>query len=232
MDRALIVLLGAVVAAVGVIGVAAIWLTVTTDDGDPIVLEPGVTEGVSFPAIDHDPAGAAALVTAWQRWRTASFVSVGTWTRTIDARPDEPLTGDVYVAQAPPRRLVVRLGSVVERHGDEVSACSVSDQVVIAPPCVAGEGLAYDALVEYELGLVERYVTGPSRLYDVARSSVDCFRAELVVPASASPWGRWAEYCFDEQTGALRSARVRRRSATDVELVGSIRAEVRDDDFG
>ena len=111
MDRALIVLLGAVVAAVGVIGVAAIWLTVTTDDGDPIVLEPGVTEGVSFPAIDHDPAGAAALVTAWQRWRTASFVSVGTWTRTIDARPDEPLTGDVYVAQAPPRRLVVRLGA-------------------------------------------------------------------------------------------------------------------------
>ena len=49
-------------------------------------------EGVSFPAIDHDPAAAADLVEVWERWRNASFVSIGTWTRTIDGITD-PLTG-------------------------------------------------------------------------------------------------------------------------------------------
>ena len=94
---------------------------------------------------------------------------------------------------------------------------------MIAPPCVAGEGLAYDALVEY--GRSGRALRDwPEPLYDVARSSVDCFRAELVVPAAR----RGAAGPSTASTSDRRAAvpRVRRRSATDVELVGSIRAEV------
>lgn len=235
MDRALVAIVGAVGAAVVVLGVAAVWLTVT-DDEPPVTTDPGseptVIEGVSFPALDHDPTAADALVEAWERWRMATFVSRGTWTRTIDDRPDEPLTGDVYVAQSPPRRLVVRLGSVVERQEDEVAACSPSVQDVTPPVCVAGAGLEYEGLVERELGLVRRYVSGSTRIYDVDRSPTGCFRAELVASALASPWGRWAEYCFDPETGALRSARVRRPSAIDVEVATMIRGDVSDDDFG
>ena len=236
MDRALVAILGAVGAAVVVLGVAAVWLTAPADapaaTGEDPGSEPPVIEGISFPAIDHEPTEADALVEAWERWRMATFVSRGTWTRTLDARPDEPLTGEVYVAQSPPRRLVVRLGSVVERHGDEVAACSPSAEAVTPPVCVAGEGLEYEGLVERELGLVRRYVSGSTRIYDVDRSPAGCFRAELVASALASPWGRWAEYCFDPETDALRSARVRRPSAIDVEVATVIRGEVSDDDFG
>jgi len=233
MDRALVAILGAVGAAVVVLAVGAIWLTADRGRSDvDLVPEPTVIAGVSFPAIDHDPAAADDLVAAWERWRTATFVSIGTWTRTLDDRPDEPLTGDVYVAQDPPRRLVTRLGAVVERQGDEVSACSPTEEDVISPACLAGAGIGYEELVIRELGLVRQYVSGDTRIYDIDRSDGGCFRAELIGAALSSPWGRWAEYCFDADTGALQSARVRRVSAIDTESAIQIRPDVTDEDFG
>lgn len=76
-------------------------------------VELNVIEGVSFPSIDHDPVAATELVAVWERWRRASFVISGTWTRTVDGITG-PLIGDVYTAQDPPRRLVIRLGAVAE----------------------------------------------------------------------------------------------------------------------
>ena len=71
---------------------------------------------------------------------------------------------------------------------------------------------------------------GSNRLYDVATDGV-CYQAELIGPALASPWGRWAEFCFDEESGALRLARIRRPSAIDVESINTIRTEVSRADF-
>ena len=232
MDRALVAILAFVGAAVVVLGAAAVWLTVTDDDDPPVADlddEPDVIEGVSFPPIDHDDDAAAGLLEAWERWRTATFVSIGTWTRTVDGVA-EPLTGDVYTAQAPPRRLVVRLGAVVERFDGMTAACSPVEEDVIAPPCLAGPGLGYDELVERELALVAEYVGGSNRLYDVASDGA-CFQAELIGAALASPWGRWAEFCFEE-SGALQSARIRRPSAIDIESIHTIRTDVTDADFG
>lgn len=232
MDRALIAILAFVGAAVVVLAAAAVWLTVTGDDDpalDVSVAESDVVEGVSFPPIDHDPTAADALLAAWERWRTATFVSIGTWTRTVDGVV-EPLVGDVYTAQDPPRRLVVRLGAVVERFDGRTAACSPVEEDVVAPPCTAGEGLGYDEVVARELALVAQYVGGPTRLYDVGTDGA-CFQAELIGAALASPWGRWAEFCFDD-SGALQSARIRRPSAIDVESITTIRTDVTDADFG
>lgn len=203
MDRALVVFLAVVVGAVLTLGVVA---AVRTFDGDD-----SASIETSFPPVEHDGDAAVDLIEAWSRWRTSSFVASGTWTRTLDG-VDAPLTGEVYLAQDPPRRYVVRLGSVVARTTDQE---------------------AFENEVVTELALVGGYVTGDGRLYDVAEGDEPgCWRAELVVPALASPWGRWAEYCFDDETGALTKARVRRQSAIDIEINTDVRAEVSDADFG
>ncbi|MEM9203075.1 MAG: hypothetical protein AAGC53_15560 [Actinomycetota bacterium] len=210
MDRALTAILGLVVAAVAVLLGLAVVLTVMVDDVDDIDAARVPIE-TGFASVEHDPDAARDLLDAWTRWRTGTFVATGTWTRTLDERPDDPLVGDVFVAQDPPQRLVVRLGSVVTAIDD----AERFERVLVA-----------------ELSLIGGYVLGPERLYDVSSGdSAGCYRAELVVPALASPWGRWAEYCFDGESGALLSATVRRQSALDVEQTRAIRAEVSPDDF-
>ena len=223
MERGLVVVLGLVVGVVLVLGAFAVF---AGDDN------PGPAPATSFPAIDHEAVAADGLLAAWQRWRTATFVSAGTWSRTVDGVA-EPLTGPVYTAQRPPRRLVVRLGSTVEEIDQTVATCDSSDDELVAPACLAGDsGLSFDERVAAELVLVSGYVTSDARLYDVGRGEPGCFRVELVVPVLAAPWGRWAEFCFDPASGALASARVRRPSAVDLEIIDVIRTEVDDADFG
>lgn len=209
MDRVLTVILGFVVAAMVLLLSVALVLTVRSDRSDvfEVTLTPTETE---FPTVDHDPDAAADLVDAWATWRTGTFAVAGTWTRTVDGREDDPLTGDVYLAQDPPRRFVVRLGAQI---------VDIADQE------------RFDSLLVAEIGLVGGYVLGDDRLYDVARVDDSCFHAELVAPRLASPWGRWAEYCFDTESGAMVSARVRRQSAIDVETNTVLTTDVTDADF-
>ncbi len=224
MERGLFAVLGLVVGVVVALGVFALFILDAADSGDP--------PETSFPAIDHDEVSADGLVAAWTRWRTATFVSEGIWTRTIDG-VDEPLTGPVYTAQRPPRRLVVRLGSTVEEIDRTVATCDASDDDVIVPGCTAGDsGISFDDRVAAELLLVGGYVDGDRRLYDVDRGEPGCYRVELIAPILAAPWGRWAEFCFDPASGALASARVLRPSAIDLEVINIIRTEVTDADFG
>ncbi len=223
MERGLLALLGLIVGVllVGSVVVVADWV----NDPDQEAPES------SFPGIEHDPLAAEGLVAAWERWRNATFVSEGTWTRTLDG-VEEPLTGPVYIAQDPPRRLVVRLGSTVEEIDGTVASCDISDDDMIISPCLAGDsGQTFAERVEDELGAVKGYFDAP-RLYSAARGEPGCYQVELVSAMLAAPWGRWAEFCFDPASGVLSSARVRRPTAIDVESVTFIRTEVSDSDFG
>jgi hypothetical protein len=180
--------------------------------------------------VTHDLQAAEDLVVAWNRWRTATFVSVGTWTRTLDGNA-EPLTGDAFTAQEPPRRVVVRLGAVIESIDGSVVTCDNPEEPVIVPGCSEVDGvLSYDDRLRAEMSLVLNYVIGEERIYDVA--AVDgCFSVELIPAALRSPWGRAGQFCFDEASGALQSSRVRRQSAVDEEIVLAIRTDVTDADF-
>ena len=90
MVRALTLLLAAVLSVVVVVGVAAVVLTLgADDDGGGVVFEE--LEPSTFPPVEHDLDAAVALREAWTRWRTATFVSSGVWTRIDDARPDAPI---------------------------------------------------------------------------------------------------------------------------------------------
>lgn len=202
------VILGFVVSGIVLLLGVALVLTLRAAGDEPFEVEFTPLE-TDFPAVEHDPTAAADLIDAWAAWRTGTFVTAGSWTRTVDGRSD-PLVGEVYLAQDPPRRQVIRLGAVV-------SAIDDPDR--------------FENLVVSELGLVGGYVIGPDRLYDVSRVSDACFHAELVAPSLASPWGRWAEYCFDLESGALISARVRRQTAIDVETTVVVTTEPSDADF-
>lgn len=216
---------GLVIGVVAVLAIAAIvWQGPVGDRGESTPVD------VTFPAVDHDRAAAEDLVVAWNRWRTATYASTGTWRRVLDGA-DAPLEGDIYTAQQPPRRLVVRLGAVIEEIDGEVTTCDSADAEVIVPECTRSTGsLTYDERLRAEMSLVLAYVIGDDRIYDVAAEG-DCFRVELVEAALRSPWGRAAEFCFDAESGALASSRVRRRSAIDEEFTTSIRTEVTDADF-
>ena len=208
MDRALTVILGLVAGGVVVLLIAAFVLTTSSsDDGSfEVTFTPVDTE---FPSVEHDPDAALALIDAWTSRRTGTYVATGTWTRTVDGRTD-PLVGEIYVAQDPPRRYALRLGAELVDINDPER---------------------FQTLLVDELALVGGYVTGDTRLYAVGHAAPGCFHVELVVAALASPWGRWAEYCFDDATGALVSARVRRQSAVDVERIDQLRGDVTEADF-
>ena len=224
--RALILVAAGVVA--GLVAVLALAALLADDGEEPA--GPTAAVELSFPAVDHDEAAAEALVVAWNRWRQATFVSIGTWTRTLDGAA-EPLSGDSYLAQDPPRRVVVRLGAVIESIDGAVVICDDPTEPVIVPGCTEVQsGATYDDRLQTEMSLVLNYVRGEQRIYHVAEVD-DCFQVELIEPALRSPWGRAAEFCFDEDSGALRSSRVRRQSAIDEEVVSVIRTEVTGADF-
>jgi len=231
MSRTVRVLVGVVLGFVAVVLID--WLVLGDDSSPGPVVSEGRPVESSFPAIDHDPAAASDLLESWQAWREGTFIVDGTWTRTLDSG-GPPLSGTVHIVQSPPNRVVERLGSIVELFDGSIAACEAgpADEVPL-PECVAGEsGLSYQQRVDSELGLVRSYVDGDGRIYDVGRGLIPgCYRAELEVATLGSPWGRWAEFCFDSETGALLSSRIRRQSAVDVEVDVVTSAVVTEADF-
>lgn len=179
---------------------------------------------------DQEPSAAAAeaFLDAWGRSRTATYVSEGTYTRTVEGRPG--LRGAIRTAQRPPDRLEVVPGSATGRIGGRQVAC-VHDGGRMA--CREGEAVGpYDAGVAEEVAILRQQVVGPARLYDVTDHGAGCFRLGLVRPYPAPPYGRSATFCFDGPTGALRRSRVDRGRAVDLLEVTDIRVEVADRDLG
>lgn len=227
MGRTVLVLVGVSVGVLIGIGVFALF----DEDPEPLVGE-GEPVSTPFPAVEHDERAAAELLTAWERWRTATFYARGSWERRLD-NGEPPLRGPVLTVQDPPRRAVVRLGSLVELIDDSVRACDAEIEGVLTPGCQTGaSGLSYEERVTRELALVADYVSGEQRSFDVGfGDTAGCYQAENRALLAAAPWGLWAQFCFDGETGAMASARVRRATATDTEVMVEIRAEVSESDF-
>ena len=226
MGRIVLVVVGV---SIGVlIGIGAFALL----DDSQVVVGRGRPVVTPFPAVDHDEEAAAGLLAAWERWRNATFYSRGTWERRLDAG-DDPLRGQVLTVQDPPRRAIVRLGSLVELIDDTIRSCDSDIDGTLPPSCLLGEvGLSYRERVTTEIAVVEEYVIGSARPFDVGPGTSDgCFRAENRTRLAAASWGLWAEFCFDDLTGAMESARIRRETAVDTEIMTLIRADVSDADF-
>lgn len=160
-----------------------------------------------------DPAAVAALLAAWQRSRTATFVVRSTFERRVTG--GQQLRAESLLAQRPPDRLLRQDGTVSGRLGGRRVACTQVDGDAL--PCAdAGSAPAYDDEVAAELGALRRLVAGPSAEYAVTADGTGCFALRLRVWAPAPAYGTAARFCFDRATGAPTRTEVRRPEGTDV----------------
>lgn len=181
--------------------------------------------------IDLDPAAADAFLHAWERSRTTTWVVESTFTRTLEGGPR--LTAEARTAQRPPERLVVGLGAVSGRDGDERFACAAGEDGELECRRVEANR-SYAGDVAQELRRLEALVTERGdelALYAVRGADEGCFELRLRFRFPAPPYGERATFCFDEETGAPVRTVIEREEGTDTTVADDVRARVTDADL-
>jgi hypothetical protein len=204
------------------VGVAAVTRLADGEADD----RPATTTVVSTEAVD-------AFLEDFEASLTSTFVSRSTFER---FRGDERVAGsDLTVAQRPPDRLTARDGSVSGQLDGRAVSCTGTG--ADAECLVGSEPVDGDAEVEAQLTTVRGYVTGPERLYgvvgteptDVTRIGGEddrCYTLELLRQLPVAPYGTFARFCFDPDTGAPTLLRVERPEAVDVTAAVEISDQV------
>ena len=230
VERAVLIVIGLAAGVLGGIG-AFVLVDRARTPTDPVVFSDEVVVS-QFPAVTHDELAAADLRQAWENWRQSTFYARGDWERRLDDG-DQTLSGPVLLVQDPPRRLVARLGSLVEQIDGDVFSCDPLPEDSIGAPCVTGSGtISYSERVQRELDAVDTYVFGDQRAFNVQYADAPgCYQAESRTFNPAVPWGLWAQFCFDHDTRVMISSRIRRESAIDIEAIFESRSVVTDADF-
>ena len=180
------------------------------------------------PATIRGPRAARAFIAAWDRSRHGTFVVESRFERVLtDGRR---FTGDTFLAQRPPDRLVVGLGPVEGRVDGRGIDCATepSGGLRCFPGAPVGD---YEDDVAGEIRLLRSYVEGERPLYAASWDGEDCFALVLVLDVPAAPYGTSARFCFDPATGAQVVLEVRRPEGRDLTDAISVRGTVRDDDF-
>lgn len=177
---------------------------------------------------------AARFIEAWDRSRTATFVTTGTYERHNEESGASIASEDV-VAQRPPRRLHRQLGGIDGRDDDRVIVCPAPPKGDDREePCRLGPpgGPTYEASLRDELAGLRSVLLGEDPLYTVRPGRAGCFELELRRVDPRAPFGVEASFCFDPATGAPSSRRVvHEGGTTEVLVVTDIRSDVRDSDL-
>jgi hypothetical protein len=180
-----------------------------------------------------DRAVADAFVEAWERSRTATFLTVGTYERHSEVT-GATITSEDVVAQRPPRRIHRQLGGVDGRDDDRVIVCPAPPAGQEAEPCRFGPsgGIGYERSVAREVAGLTSLTTGPDPLYRVVPGGPGCFDLDLLRVDPRAPFGVSASFCFDAETGAPASRRVEHEGGiVEVLTVTAITATVTDRDL-
>jgi hypothetical protein len=185
---------------------------------------------------DRDDAieGEAALeglVAAWERYRMGTFVVESEWRRTMRA-DGRTLYSATFLAQRPPDRVQRQHGSVRGQLNGNPIYCGTGPDGTYGCTPAARPAPDHRATVEDELEAWRSYTVGAVPLYEVRHDGDECFTLQLVrVDFPDPPYGREAELCFDEATGALRLLRRELPTAVEVQEAVAIRTEVGPADF-
>lgn len=194
--------------------------------------EPDLDRGADA-AVEDPAASAEAFVEAWERSRTATFLTRGTYERHSEVT-GATITSEDVVAQRPPRRIHRQLGGVDGRDDDRVIVCPAPPPDQEPEPCRFGPaaGLGYEEDVAREVAGVRSLTTGPDPLYRVTRSDPGCFDLDLLRVDPRAPFGVAASFCFDAETGAPSARRVEHEGGiVEVLTVTSISSAVAPEDL-
>ena len=163
-----------------------------------------------------------AYIADWRRSQLDTWKVVLRWQRTVGGTH---LGDQIRIAQRPPDRLSVALGSVDARQGDRLLACAAGQDGRLR--CRdAGAAPPYDQEVQTGEAVLRQQLLGSQRLYDVTASSAHCYDFRLRVAYPAPPYGRRARFCFDEATGAPTLRDVQRPQGRDLQQAVSVSGQV------
>lgn len=174
----------------------------------------------------HD-ASAAQFITAWERYRTGTFVLSGSFTR--DTGQGE-LTSEYVMAQRPPQRTLFQFGGLDSIGGDPTVCTTDGDGEELCAPAAAVE--PYDEAVEEEIDALRTYFFGNDPpLYQVLEHEDGCFELLLRREMPLAPYGFSTRFCFDEATGGLEEMIQQREGGIDHLVIEEIRTDVGDGDL-
>ena len=172
-------------------------------------------------------AAATAYIADWRRSQLGTWKVALRWVRTANG---SRLEDQIRIAQRPPDRLSVALGSVDARLGDRSLACAAGADGRLS--CRdAGAAPPYEQEVSAGEAVLRQQLLGPQRLYDVTATSAHCYDLRLRVNYPAPPYGRQARFCFDEATGAPTLRDVDRPQGRDTQEAVSVSGQVDDSDL-
>lgn len=202
------------------VGAALGWVTSRSDDDDPDA------EVATTTTAPETAEAAAELVEAWERSRTATYLSGSLLERTTS----EGFTVEIpiVVAQRPPDRVVSTGTSVQGVVDGETWVCDEQlDGLLRCSSTPSAEDAAAEVAAEIER--LRGYFDGDLPVYRVSRSG-ECFDLRLTRAMQAPPYGQRARFCFDEASGAPSLQRVERAEGTDEVTLVSVRTDVTAED--
>jgi hypothetical protein len=197
------------------------------------------TGGDSTDAVDElaEPSGlpaehqtnAANFLSAWQRFRTGTFVVNLRFERTVTGK-DAPLVSDGILVQQPPRRVVRAFGNESSVSADDAQTCELgADASSLCAPSHQTD--PYDVQVANELRTFSSYFSGATPLYRVEAGVANCFRLQLYRAKPLPPYGDAAQFCFDSATGAMTLFETMSSDGADRTIAERITPVVTEADF-
>jgi len=177
-----------------------------------------------------DGDAAPEFIEAWRRSRTGTFVVESEWKRVKSG--GEELVSTSLLVQQPPRRLVRRLGTLSADLGDRHVECFTNADGVYG----CSDGIPLEATFDQDLDremndLRDHFSSTKPPIYRVRSDGHGCFELVQIHPYPNPTFGRLAQLCFDEETGALRYSERWLENLREVQRATSIRSAVVPDDF-
>lgn len=222
-----LLLLGAVAVAALVITFAALSLVAGHGDDEPQAVADVPVTVVLEDVPSNDVDLARELLEAWWRSRLATYRVESEFVRTLD--DGSSLRLDRVVVQRPPDVVVQQSGTVRAEVDGQIVRCTPGPDDSLT--CTSGLSEAdYRARAEAELEVLVSWLRGEPPIYELSRED-GCFHLELVRAVLEPPYGRSADLCFDQVSGALRRLRIERRGSVDEIVARSISTDVDESDL-
>jgi hypothetical protein len=174
------------------------------------------------------PADASeAFIASFQRSLEGTYVVEAIYTRELDRGGQ--LRSNVFVAQRPPDSIRRQFGGITGSIGGHEIMCS--NDATGAFHCGPAAPSPDHALeVERDLENLHSYFAPPA-LYSAVSAGPDCFELTQLRPSAALPYGSFARFCFDPDTGAIRLQVQHLEGAVDSFEATLVRGDVSAADF-
>jgi hypothetical protein len=173
------------------------------------------------------PDASEEFIAAFQRSLEGTYFVRAVFTRVLsDGRT---LTSNASVAQRPPDSLRRQFGGLTGTIGGRQVVCSTEGGGPFH--CAPGvDAPDHATVISQDVANLRSYFVAPA-LYQAVRAGPDCFELTQLRPSAVLPYGSFARFCFDPDTGAIRLLRQDVEGATDTFEATLVRGEVTEQDF-